>query len=106
MVNQLGAQTLILYKEGIWGELEEMKLESKGILEELRARNHFSTTNFLGIKDMDGREVGLVYGEGRNLQRLLVFIHFHLLWINSVFFPILIQCFPFKFYVDVELVGN
>ena len=43
------------------------KLESKG-MEELRARNHFSTTKFLGIKGMDGRGVGLDYGEGRHLQ--------------------------------------
>ena len=37
------------------------KLESKGMMEELRARDHFSTTNILGIKGMDGRGVGLGY---------------------------------------------
>ena len=46
------------------------KLESKGMLEELRARNHFSTTKLLGIKGMDGRGVGLTNGEERNLQGL------------------------------------
>ena len=43
------------------------KLESKGKLEEFRARNHFSTTNILGMKGMGGRGVGLGYGQGRNL---------------------------------------
>ena len=46
------------------------QLESKGMLEELRARNHFSTKCFLGIKGMDGRGVGLGYGEGRKLKGL------------------------------------
>ena len=41
------------------------KGERKGRLEELRDRNHFSTTNILGMKGMDGRGVGLGYGEGR-----------------------------------------
>ena len=44
MVKRLGAQTPMLYKEGIWGESEETTLESKGMLEELKARNDFSTT--------------------------------------------------------------
>ena len=46
------------------------KLESKGMLEELGARNHFSTTKILGIKGMDGRGEGLGYGGGRHLQGL------------------------------------
>ena len=70
MVKWLGAQIPMLYKEGIWGELRETKIESKGMLEELRARNHFSTTNFLGNKGMDGRGEGLGYGEGRHFQGL------------------------------------
>ena len=37
-------------------------IERKGMLEELRGRNHFSTTMFLGIKGMDGR--GVVIGNG------------------------------------------
>ena len=45
-------------------------LERKGMLEELRARNHFSTTKFLGIKGMDGRGEGIGYGELRHLQGL------------------------------------
>ena len=48
-------------------EIRADKLERKGMLEELRARNHFSTTNILGIKGMDGRGVGIGYGEGRRL---------------------------------------
>ena len=42
-------------------------LERKYMLKELRARNHFCNTKILGIKDMDGRGVGMGYGEGRNL---------------------------------------
>ena len=45
-------------------------MESKGMLEELRARIHFFTTIFFDIKGMDGTRVGIVYGEGRNLQGL------------------------------------
>ena len=45
-------------------------MENKGTLEELRARNHFYTTKFLGIKGMDGRGVGLGYVYRRNLQGL------------------------------------
>ena len=41
MVKWLGAQTPMLYKEGIWRELEERKIEIKGVLEELRARNDY-----------------------------------------------------------------
>ena len=40
------------------------------MLEELRARNYFSTKNKLGIKGMDGRGVGTRYGDERNLQGL------------------------------------
>ena len=40
------------------------------MLEELRARNHFSTTNFVAIKGVDGIDVGLGYGEGRHLKGL------------------------------------
>ena len=40
------------------------------MLEELRARNHFSNTKFLGIKGMDGRGVGIGYGEGNHFQGL------------------------------------
>ena len=46
------------------------KLERKGMLEELRTRNHFFATKFLGIKGMDGKGEGLGYGGGRHLQWL------------------------------------
>ena len=38
----------MLYKKGVWGEIRDIKNESKGMLEELKARNGFSTTNAFG----------------------------------------------------------
>ena len=76
------------------------------MLEELRARNHFSTTKFLGIKGMDGRGDGLVYGGGRHLQGMQVFLH--VIYYESIqsCSQLLFNVFYLSFMLNVELVGN